>query len=51
MKLKKFLCTKAVKCFNALAVLMIIQTANSACIWVAHQPEFPVEANRYKKAL
>ena len=36
------------KCLNVLALLLVMQTANSACIWVAHQPEFPREANKFK---
>lgn len=35
--------------FNALAMMLVIQTANSACIWVVHQPEFPEEAKKYTK--
>lgn len=34
---------------NAVSLLLVKQTANSACIWLAHQPEFPKEANRFKK--
>lgn len=34
---------------NAVALLLVKQTANSACIWLAYQPEFPEEANRFKK--
>lgn len=37
------------KSVNVLALLLVIQTANSACIWVAHQPKFPDEGNKYKK--
>lgn len=33
---------------NAVALLLVKQTANSACIWLAYQPEFPEEANRFK---
>lgn len=33
---------------NAVALLLVRQTANSACIWLAHQPKFPEEANRFK---
>lgn len=36
------------KALNALALLLVMQTANSACIWVAHQPEYPEEANKFK---
>ena len=36
------------KGLNALALLLVMQTANSACIWVAHQPEFPEAAKKFK---
>lgn len=36
------------KCLNTLALLLVMQTANSACIWVAHQPEFPEADNKFK---
>lgn len=50
MKTKKYFGKGIMKLFNALALLLVMQTANSACIWVAYQPEFPEEANRYKKS-
>lgn len=34
---------------NALALLLVMLTANSACIWVAYQPEFPIDAVKYKR--
>lgn len=34
---------------NAFALLLVMQTANSACIWVAYQPEFPKTAERFKR--
>lgn len=49
MKLIKLLSDKIYECLDAVALLLVAQTANSACIWVAHQPEFPEEANVYKK--
>ncbi|MGC4020276.1 MAG: cyclic lactone autoinducer peptide [Muricomes sp.] len=51
MKVKKFFEDGVMKCLNVLALLLVRQTANSACIWVAHQPEFPEEANRFKSAM
>lgn len=51
MRLRKFFCKCIVRCFNALAVLMVMQTANSACVWIIHQPEFPKEAEKFKKVL
>lgn len=34
---------------NCLALLMVFMTANSACIWYYHQPDFPEEANFMRK--
>lgn len=48
MKVKKIFGKGVMKCLNALALLLVMQTANSACIWVAHQPEFPEAANKFK---
>lgn len=47
MRIKKFLSKGIVGCFNALAMSLVIQTANSACIWLIHQPEFPEEAKKF----
>lgn len=48
MEVIKFLGKGVMKCLNVLALLLVMQTANSACIWVAHQPEFPEAANKLK---
>lgn len=48
MKVKKIYGKGVMKCLNVLALLLVMQTANSACIWVAHQPEFPEVANKFK---
>ena len=48
MKVKNLFEKGVMKCFHALALLLVIQTANSACIWVAHQPEFPEVANKFR---
>lgn len=34
---------------NTLALLLVIQSANTACLWTVHQPEFPKAADRYRK--
>ena len=34
---------------NMLARKMVEQNANSACIWLVYQPEFPREAEQFKK--
>lgn len=43
MKLKKVM----MGCVNAMAMMMV-QTANSACIWSVHQSEFQQEAEKLK---
>lgn len=48
METKKNLGKGVMKCLSVLALLLVMQTANSACIWVAHQPEFPEAANKFK---
>ena len=48
MKVKKSFGKGVMKCLNVLALLLVMQTANSACIWVAHQPEFQEAANKLK---
>lgn len=40
---------KMMKVMNCLAVMLVAQTANAACIWIFHQPEFPQEAKKYSK--
>lgn len=34
---------------NSLVKKMVVQNANSACIWLVHQPKFPKEAEQFKK--
>lgn len=34
---------------NCLALLMVFVTANSACLWYYHQPDFPEEADFMRK--
>lgn len=34
---------------NSLALLVVIESANSACWWMIHQPEFPEAAEKFKK--
>lgn len=49
MRLKKLFKNGLMSCVNALAMLMVIQSANSACMWIAHQPEFPEEAKAFAR--
>lgn len=34
---------------NTLALMVVSMSANSACCWVYHQPEFPETADKFKK--
>ena len=34
---------------NSLALMLVAQSANQACMWIYHQPEFPEAANKFKK--
>lgn len=34
---------------NALALMVVVQNVNSACVWIDGQPEVPEEAKRFKK--
>lgn len=49
MKLLKFLDGKLLKLLNCLSLKLVARSANSACVWYFHQPEFPEEANKFKK--
>lgn len=40
---------KVMVLMNCVATFFVIQTANSACAWIFHQPEFPEEAKKYSK--
>ncbi len=37
------------KLVDAIALLLVVQTVNSACIWHYHQPEIPEKALDYRK--
>lgn len=49
MKVTERLGKKVTAGVNSMAKKMVVQNANSACIWLAHQPEFPKEAMKFKK--
>ncbi len=49
MKITGILKKAAILGVNAMAMALVVQSANSACIWVLHQPEFPKEAEKFKK--
>lgn len=40
---------KFVNMANLFAMAMIIYTANAACAWLHHQPEFPEDAKQFRK--
>ncbi len=46
-KKKNFI--KLLRVFNCIAIVLVAQSANIACAWVFHQPEFPEAANKFKK--
>lgn len=45
----KSLIYKVVGVMNCLALLLVVQSANSACCFYYHQPEFPETASKFKK--
>lgn len=49
MKLTETLNKKVTESANFFAKKMVVHNANSACIWLAHQPAFPKEAEQLKK--
>ena len=48
-KLKTILNKHAFKLLNVMALMLVMQTANATCTWIAYQPEFPSEANKFKR--
>lgn len=34
---------------NCLALLFVVLSSQLCCIWYLHQPEFPAEADKYRK--
>lgn len=49
MEQKKDISARSLKMCNALALKLAASTANSACLWLCHQPKFPEAANKLKK--
>lgn len=47
--MKKLLNVKTLGIINSIVLALVIQSANSACCWMFHQPEFPEEAKKYKR--
>ena len=34
---------------NCLALSVVVMNAQQCCFWFIHQPEFPVEADKFRK--
>lgn len=49
MELKKNISEKALGMVNSLTLKLVESSANSACLWLCHQPKFPETAGRFKK--
>ncbi len=49
MKTEILIYQKILGIINMLALLLVRQTANTSCAWMFHQPDFPKEANMFKK--
>ena len=49
MKNKFTFFTKILAGVNFFFFFLVAQTANTACIWIYHQPEFPEEAKKYSR--
>lgn len=46
--MKKLFNRKLFGALNAFALLLVASTANSACLWLYHQPDYPEAADRFK---
>lgn len=46
---KKMNVKKIVSVLNCLALSMVVVGAQQCCYWVFHQPDVPVEADKYRK--
>lgn len=49
MKIKFKFLSKIFVGMNFFARAFVVQSANTACIWIYHQPEFPKEAKKYSR--
>ena len=49
MRNKSKLLKKFFAAINCIVLTLVAQTANTTCIWIFHQPEFPETAHRYIK--
>ena len=46
MKKKYGLLNRLLMGANCMALAAVVLTANSACLWIGHQPKFPEEARQ-----
>ncbi|MBP3460549.1 MAG: cyclic lactone autoinducer peptide [Lachnospiraceae bacterium] len=46
--MKKLFSQKLFGVLNAFALLLVASTANSACLWLCNQPDYPEAADRFK---
>lgn len=46
---KKLKMKKMFSVLNCLALSMVVAGVQQCCYWVFHQPELPVEADKYRK--
>lgn len=37
------------KLLDIVAIALVVQTVNTACLWTYHQPEIPEKALKYRK--
>lgn len=49
IQMKIFSNPKLMTILNSLAVMVVATSANSACSWLFHQPEFPAGAEKFKR--
>lgn len=50
LKLKeKIESAKIMKVMNLAALAMVVYTANSACLWLHHQPKVPEDVKAFRK--
>ncbi|MGN0438614.1 MAG: cyclic lactone autoinducer peptide [Lachnospiraceae bacterium] len=47
--MKKFKQGKIMKVINCLALVLVAVSANSACVFYFHQPEFPEAASKFRR--
>ena len=46
--MNRYLLKKIIKLCNVIALLMVIQSANSTCTFYINQPKYPEKAKKYR---